>query len=198
MALSPFLCGGRALFAVLCAVRSLIHILNIVDSECFGLAHPHGKYPLFKLALCLPARHLIPYYAEIFLASSLSHRRERGSAVLGGGSLPRFTVGHGLPLPRNFIRVSAGPHRKPEPGAACFHLRCRGNLDPAAIPEMFCFSENPSAALVPAQTQKRLSRGPPNVSCGLASTTGEIRTCTLASKDVLRLLASLCATLLIA
>lgn len=74
-----FICSGRVFFfffAFFCLVV-----------ECFGLALPHGKYLLFKLTLSLPVQHLIPYYAEIFLASSLSHRHECCYAVLGSESL---------------------------------------------------------------------------------------------------------------
>lgn len=42
---------------------------------------------LFKIPLSLPLHHLIPYYAEIFLASSLLHLQGCGSAGPGSGSL---------------------------------------------------------------------------------------------------------------
>lgn len=81
-------------------------------------------------------QHLIPYYAEIFLASTLSHRLECSSAVLGGGSVAgsQYDMA-GTQL--QFIGVSMRPRRKPDLGAAlkCFHLRCQSNLDPPVISE---------------------------------------------------------------
>lgn len=54
-------------------VFQTVLILNI-----FGLARSHGKYLLFKLA-----RHLNPYYAEVFLASSFLYLNGRRRAVPG-------------------------------------------------------------------------------------------------------------------
>lgn len=59
-------------------VFQTVLILNI-----FGLARSHGKYLLFKLAHYLPARHLNPYYAEVFLASSFLYLNGRRRDVPG-------------------------------------------------------------------------------------------------------------------
>lgn len=58
-----------------------------MDFEYFGLARPHGNYLLFKLTLSLLVQHLIPYYAEMFLAASLAHLHGCSYAVLGSESL---------------------------------------------------------------------------------------------------------------
>lgn len=123
----------------LCVVCCLLHILNNVDFEYFGLAHPHGKNLLFKLTFSLLVQHLIPYYAEIFLASSLSPLHKCSCAALGSVSLAgsmKDTAGSQLPF-MCYIRVSMRPHRKSDLRAPlkCFHLLCQNNLDPSVISE---------------------------------------------------------------
>lgn len=135
-------------FSLFCVVCCLLHTLNNVDFEYFGLAHPHGKYLLFKLTLSMLVQHLIPYYAELFLASSLSHLHECGYTVLGSGCLAgsqRDTASSQLKF-ICCIEVSTGPHRKSDLGAPlkCFHLWSQNNLDPPVISwvswQTFCFT----------------------------------------------------------
>ena len=100
-----------------------------MDFEYFGLARPHGKYVLFKLTLSPPAQHLIPYYAEIFLASSLPHFAVPGSGSLTGSQKDMT----GFPLQFIcYIEVSMRSHRKSDLLAQLrfFHLWCQFNLDP--------------------------------------------------------------------
>ncbi len=85
-----------------------------MDFEYFGLARPHGKYLLFKLTLAVLVQHLIPYYAEIFLAQSPAHLHGCSCAVLGSGSpagLQKDIAGSQLQF-IYYIRVSIRPHRK--------------------------------------------------------------------------------------
>lgn len=140
---------------------------------------------MFKLALRLPsARHLIPYYAEIFSASSLAFSLGRGvsedSLVLV--SPPRFAAGCGLaPPPGCFV------HEKPELAATQrFHLQCWSDLDLALTsePGVFCF---PSFQLWFSLRQEgQRSTSPRPLSPQLSSSPYSMANCALASQSLAR------------
>lgn len=115
---------------------AFLYAPNNVDFEHFGSEHPHGKYLLFKPTLSMPLQHLIPYYREIFLASSPAHCHGCSSAVLGREIFLSVHRRTWLSLSHScFIGVSMRPHRMSDLWAPlkCFHLLCQNNLDSPVI-----------------------------------------------------------------